>query len=160
MVVNETQTGFVSDPVGGSYCLYTPTEVGQYTIVAKFVGKTLDNTPGGMSPSGLYAGSQMSASSNVTDIYGDYFLPSQSEPLTLTVTEDPVARYQETSSSNRLLDTPNLWCQQRMDNCSKLTRYGFWSSQCWTNNKLQLWYSTRNFSHFMGKTLLGWRYHG
>ncbi len=93
---NETETGFVSDPVGGSYSLYTPTEMGTYTIVAKFIGKTLDNTPGGLSPSGLYAGSQMSVGSNVTEYLGDYFMPSVSEPVTLTVTEDQVVSYAET----------------------------------------------------------------
>ena len=92
----ETMTNFVSDPVGGSYTLYTPVDIGNYTIVAKFVGKVLDNSPGGMSPSGLYAGSQMSASSNVTEYLGDYFLPSVSEPITLTVTQEPLARYVET----------------------------------------------------------------
>jgi hypothetical protein len=91
-----TGEGFISDPVGGSFTTYTPTQVGTYIFVAKFPGHVLNNYPNGMAPSGLYAGSAMSEASNVTEFLGDYFLPSESEPVTLTVTEDPVPKYVET----------------------------------------------------------------
>ena len=46
----QTLGPYTSDPVGGGYCVYTPDVVGTYTLVARFPGKVLDNTPGGMNP--------------------------------------------------------------------------------------------------------------
>jgi hypothetical protein len=91
--INETLGPFVSDPVGGSYTFYTPTQVGTYNITARFIGKTLDNTPNGPNPSGLYSGSSMG---NMTGWLGSYWLPSVSEPVTLTVQQEQMPRYQET----------------------------------------------------------------
>jgi len=95
---------FTSDPVGGGYTIYTPDQVGTYTFVAKFIGKVLDNTPGGMSPSGVYAGSAMAEASNVTEFLGDYWLPSESEPVALTVVSVPLPNYVETP-----LPTDQYW---------------------------------------------------
>src|SRR3972149_9378096 len=36
---------FTSDPVGGSWTLYTPTQLGTYTVVARFPGQTLTGQP-------------------------------------------------------------------------------------------------------------------
>ena len=90
---NETLGPFVSDPVGAGWTNFVPGEVGTYTAVARFIGKTLDNTPMGLNPSGTYSGSSMG---NITDWLGDYFLPSTSPPTTLTVVQEPVPRYAET----------------------------------------------------------------
>src|SRR5512138_442894 len=41
----ETLGPFISDPVGGSYTFYTPTQVGIHTVVARFPGKTINGQP-------------------------------------------------------------------------------------------------------------------
>jgi len=92
----QTLGPYTSDPVGGGYTIYTPDQVGTYTFVARFPGKILDNSPGGMSPSGTYSGSAMAEASNVTEFLGDYFLPSESEAMTLTVQQEQLQPYQET----------------------------------------------------------------
>jgi hypothetical protein len=92
-LTTETIGPIMSDPVGAGYYLYTPTQVGTYTITARFPGKVLDNTPLGINPSGFYSGSSMG---NLTAWLGSYWMPSESEPVTLTVQEESVPYYQET----------------------------------------------------------------
>ncbi len=41
----ETLGPYTSDPVGGSYCNYVPTEVGNYTLVARFPGQVITGQP-------------------------------------------------------------------------------------------------------------------
>jgi hypothetical protein len=84
---NDTLGPFTSDPVGGSYTLYTPTQIGNYTVQSIFPGKTIDKQPYGVSPQSPTQG----------DAYlGDNYLSSVSEPVTFIVQQEPISTYQET----------------------------------------------------------------
>jgi hypothetical protein len=85
---NETLGPFTSDPVGGSYTLYTPTQVGTYTAQAWFIGKVIDNTPNGPSPTGGFMGSDINL--------GDTYQPSTSEPSEFIVQQEALPYYVET----------------------------------------------------------------
>ncbi|HUJ84007.1 MAG TPA: hypothetical protein VLV84_00195, partial [Candidatus Acidoferrales bacterium] len=41
----DTLGPITSDPIGSGYSLYTPTQVGNYTFVAKFIGDVLTGNP-------------------------------------------------------------------------------------------------------------------
>jgi hypothetical protein len=73
----ETLGPFKSDPVGSSYTLYTPDQVGTYTIVAKFLGHTITGMP--------------STHAAVNDTY----LASTSDPVTFIVQQDPIEGWSE-----------------------------------------------------------------
>ena len=81
----ETLGPFTSDPVGGGWTLYTPTQVGTYTIVAKFPGHTYTGLPD-TTPSTI----------RNPEAVNDTLLPSDSYPVEFFVQQDPVERYQET----------------------------------------------------------------
>jgi hypothetical protein len=87
-------TGFESDPVGGSYTTYTPTEVGTYTFVAHMDQHTIDGGKSRGLENPFGAVTWPSFVSNVS--LGDVFQDSDSDPVTLTVQEEPVQVYQET----------------------------------------------------------------
>ena len=80
----ETLGPFTSDPVGGSWTLYTPTQMGVYSMVARFPGQTLTGYP---TPTGA-------PSTNVN--VNDTFAASTSEPYYLTVQQEQIQQYQET----------------------------------------------------------------
>jgi outer membrane protein assembly factor BamB len=82
----ETLGPFTSDPVGGSYTLYTPDQVGKYSFVAKFPGQTLagENPP----TLGFTRGGELAI--------GDYYEPSNSDIVSLTVQQDPIEMPPET----------------------------------------------------------------
>jgi len=84
----EKITGLTSDPVGGSWQSYTPTEVGTYTIVAKMEGKVIDGTPNGLPPN---FGPYSSGYNNM----GDTYEASQSDPITMVVQEEPIPVWPE-----------------------------------------------------------------
>ena len=79
----ETQGPITSDPVGGGYLLYTPDQVGTYYFQASYPGQTITNeNPDPITPS--------------TSVYiGDYFEPSTSTKVAVTVQQDPIPGYQE-----------------------------------------------------------------
>jgi len=82
----QTLGPFISDPVGGGWTLFTPDQVGTYTIVAKFPETVLkgDNPP----PGGFSRGG---------DVYiGDTYLADDSEPVYLTVQTEQIEGWQET----------------------------------------------------------------
>ncbi|MCW4019137.1 MAG: PQQ-like beta-propeller repeat protein, partial [Candidatus Bathyarchaeota archaeon] len=83
----ETLGPFISDPVGGAYALYTPTHTGAYTFVAKFDGKTIDGLP--YDPR-LPQERQYNAA-----YWGDTYLPSESNPLVITVQQQPIEAHVE-----------------------------------------------------------------
>jgi hypothetical protein len=76
---------FRSDPVGAGWTLYNPTQIGTYTFVFSFPGDTITNE--NPNPTGAISGGAY---------IGDHYLPSTSDPITLTVTQEPVLPYQET----------------------------------------------------------------
>ena len=75
---------FTSDPVGSGWTSHTVDQTGTYTFVTKFLGDTLTGLP--EPPGGIRS------AVNVGDIY----LPSESDPVSLTVTTDPVENFPET----------------------------------------------------------------
>jgi hypothetical protein len=82
----QTLGPFTSDPVGGGWTLFTPTQVGTYTVVAKFPETVLagDNPP----PGGFARGG---------DVYiGDTYLADDSEPVYLKVQTDQIEGWKET----------------------------------------------------------------
>ena len=85
---------FKSDPVGGAYMWYTPTQVGTYTIVSRFPGQTITGVP------------HMENDINVNDT----FIASTSNPAYFTVQEDPIPGYQETP-----LPTDQYWTRPVYD---------------------------------------------
>jgi len=81
---NDTLGPLTSDPVGGGFSYYVPTQVGTYTIVCRFPGQTLTGYP---TPSGA-------PSTNVN--VNDTFAPSTSVPQYFTVQQEPIPSYVET----------------------------------------------------------------
>ncbi len=74
----ETLGPFTSDPVGGGWALYTPTQVGTYTIVSKFPGHTYTGLPD-TTPSTIRS----------PESVGDTLLPSESSSNVLSCTGRP-----------------------------------------------------------------------
>jgi hypothetical protein len=77
---NDTLGPLTSDPVGGGYVIYTPTDVGDYTCVARFPGQTVTGIPGN------------TGSASVNDTYA----ASTSKPAYFTVQQEPIPSYVET----------------------------------------------------------------
>ena len=75
--------GFESDPVGGTYTLFTPTQTGTYKIVVRMPEYTITGLP---SETGVPI-----VSDSVNDTYG----PAASEPIYLTVQEEPIPLWKE-----------------------------------------------------------------
>ena len=72
-----------SDPVGGGYTTYRPTQVGTYTVVVKFPNAKVTGIP--IPPGGVYF--------TGGDFINDTFLASQSNPVTLVVQTDPIKQW-------------------------------------------------------------------
>jgi hypothetical protein len=81
--INETMGPFPSDPVGGAYSPFIPTEVGNYTIVARMPAFVLTGLP---SATGVPL-----ANEYVNDTFG----PATSEPITLVSQQDPIQEWNE-----------------------------------------------------------------
>ena len=83
----DTLGPFRSDPVGTSYTNYIPTQAGTYTFVFRFEGDTLTGDPEPPGGWKWFGG----------DVWlGDTYLPITSDPVTLTVQQDPIEEYEET----------------------------------------------------------------
>jgi hypothetical protein len=82
----DTQTlgPFTSDPVGSAVTNYTPDQVGTYTFVFKFPGDTITGEPS--NPDYLTG----------TEYINDTIAPSTSDPVYLTVQEEPIQDWTET----------------------------------------------------------------
>ena len=85
----ETLGPFTSDPVGGGWTIYTPTQVGTYTFVAKFAGTS--NNRSSSSPWGLTIDT-ISGATSVNDTYS----ASESDPMQLTCRRIPIQAWSET----------------------------------------------------------------
>jgi hypothetical protein len=84
---NQTLGPFTSDPVGGSYTSFTPTDLGVYTIVARFPQQKLLGANPYPQPGNQYANSPY---------VNDTFAASSSPPTHLTVQQEQIPAYQET----------------------------------------------------------------
>ena len=85
----ETLGPTTSDPVGGGYFDYVPTQSGTYTFVAKFPGAVLTGKPVPPPPLTYQQGGG--------DYINDTYLPSQSAPATLVVQQTPIQGHAEPS---------------------------------------------------------------
>ena len=81
---NETLGPLTSDPVGGGVSWYTPSQIGVYTVVARFLGQTITGYP---TPSGA-----PSTNAAVNDTYA----ASTSKPAYFTVQQEQIPSYVET----------------------------------------------------------------
>jgi outer membrane protein assembly factor BamB len=80
----ETLGPLKSDPVGGTYTTYVPTQVGTYTVVGRFPGQTLTGMP-------------TSSGAPSTDInVNDTYAASTSKSASFTVQQEQIPRYVET----------------------------------------------------------------
>jgi hypothetical protein len=86
----ETLGPITSDPIGGGYAVYTPTEVGTYTIVAVMEDHVITGLP--VPPGGYFMGGAAAI--------GDLYLGDTSDPVTLVVQEEPISAWQETPVTN------------------------------------------------------------
>jgi hypothetical protein len=77
-----------SDPVGNGYYVYTPTQIGNYSVVVKFNGKTIDGTPNGYVPG---YNPSISGYASINDTYQS----SQSDSQTFACVQEPVQAWQE-----------------------------------------------------------------
>jgi len=80
----ETLGPFTSDPVGGGWTSYTPDQVGTYTIVAIMDDHVLTGEP--LRPDGTTSSPQS---------VGNLYLGDTSDPIYLTVQEDPIEAWKE-----------------------------------------------------------------
>ncbi|PVX24019.1 MAG: hypothetical protein CW716_10955, partial [Candidatus Bathyarchaeum sp.] len=81
----ETFGPFTSDPLGGGWTTYTPSQVGTYTVVATMEDHTLTGLPA--SPdTGIYGAASV----------GDTVLGSSSDPVDFVVQEDAIEAWSET----------------------------------------------------------------
>jgi outer membrane protein assembly factor BamB len=81
----DTLGPFTSDDAGGAFTIYVPDKVGTYTFVFDFPGQTVI----GENPSPLIG------TYNALFV-GDYFEPSHSETLSVTVQEEPITSLPQT----------------------------------------------------------------
>ncbi|MCW4018255.1 MAG: hypothetical protein NWF00_06215 [Candidatus Bathyarchaeota archaeon] len=119
---------FKSDPVGGGYAFYTPTLVGTYTVVAKFPGHIITGEP--YPPNW---GPTSFGYANVNDTYE----PSVSDPITFTVTNEPLQLWQEaplpTGFWTRPINSANVhwwpltgnWLGGAAQNVGPTTNFGY-----------------------------------
>jgi hypothetical protein len=85
---NDTLGPIASDPVGSGYTLYTPTEAGNYTVVAKFPTTVVTGLP--FKP-GVPAASQQGYA-----YINDTYLASVSDAMPFVVQEEPIPLWPET----------------------------------------------------------------
>jgi hypothetical protein len=121
----DTLGPITSDPVGGGWTIYTPTEVGEYTIVAKRDEHLLTGLP------------EPPAGARGTEYIGDTFLASTSQPLTVTVQSDPIEAWSETPLTNDYWERPinsanrewyqlaGNWLGGSAQSCGPTDRFGF-----------------------------------
>ena len=91
----QTLGPFTSDDTGGTFTIFTPTQTGNYSFQMLFGGQTL-------------AGANLSpvATSAVKAFIGDYYQPSKSEVITVSVQAQPVSSAPITPLPSNYWQTP------------------------------------------------------
>jgi hypothetical protein len=79
----ETLGPFTSDPVGGGWATYTPNQLGTYTFQSIFPGQTIEGANPPPPPAEVASPWYI----------GDYYEPSTSNPLTLTVQQEAIVAF-------------------------------------------------------------------
>ena len=90
----ETLGPYDSDPIGFAWAPFTPTKVGEYAFQFSFPGQTLAGE--NLDPNDMTG----------RDYIGDYFEPSTSEPVTLTVQADQIEAYPSTPLPTEYWERP------------------------------------------------------
>jgi len=164
----ETLGPFASDPVGGAYAAYTPTQVGTYTIVAKFAEHTITGTP---VPPGGYAWGG--------DAYiGDTYSASSSDPITLVVQEEAIQPWPESPLPTQFWTRPinqanrdwyvlaGNWLAAPFQKAGPTTRFGYgtgpesahvmWSTSMWAGGLMDARFGDIGFAtgHYEGTDFL------
>jgi hypothetical protein len=131
-----------SDPIGGGWTIYTPSEVGAYTVEARFVEHKVTGLP--LNP----VGAQNLAAVN------DTYKASVSNPLSVTVQADPIEAWAETPLPEEYWTRPindanrdwyvlaGNWLAGAAQNVGPTNTFGYgpapetahvmWSHQMWT----------------------------
>ncbi len=147
----ETLGPLISDPVGGSYTFYTPTQVGNYVVVARFPGKTIDGTPNGLAPNWGPTSSGYAA-------MNDTYAASTSDPINFTVTQQPLQLWPEaplpTSFWTRPINSANInwysiaanWLGGAAQNVGPTSNYGYGKAP---ESSHILWKTTAAFGGLM-----------
>jgi outer membrane protein assembly factor BamB len=94
----ETLGPFTSDPVGGGWATYTPDQVGTYSLVAIMDDHVLTGLP-------LPPGRTIETISGAADV-GDTYLGDTSDPVILTVQEEPIEAWRETPLPTEYWERP------------------------------------------------------
>jgi hypothetical protein len=84
---NETLGPFTSDPVGGTFTLYTPTQVGTYTVMARMVEHKVTGLP-------IAPGQTISTISGAAYV-NDTYAASASDPVEIIVQQEPIEPWHE-----------------------------------------------------------------
>ncbi|MCW4017695.1 MAG: hypothetical protein NWF00_03295 [Candidatus Bathyarchaeota archaeon] len=84
----QTLGPITSDPVGSAYQLYTPDQIGTYSVAARFIGLTITGLP--LNPA------QTTATATGAATVGDDYLASTSDPQEFVVQKDPIQPWAET----------------------------------------------------------------
>ncbi|MCW4018368.1 MAG: hypothetical protein NWF00_06790 [Candidatus Bathyarchaeota archaeon] len=83
-----------SDPVGTGYAHFTPDQIGEYTVVAKFAGATITGEPFPPDWTPFSFGS---------DSIGDIYEASASDPVKFTTQQEKVSQWQEPPLPTQIL---------------------------------------------------------
>ena len=110
---------FTSGQVGTTFSTFTPDQVGAYTLVFYWPGQILTNGTGEPNFRGLAW-------------VNDFFMPSQSAPVTLTVTENPMQSWQEPPLPNDYWSRPINALNREWS-----TLASNWLGGAWLTNRFQ-----------------------
>lgn len=122
----ETLPPLTSDPVGGAWVAYVPTQIGNYTVVAHMLAHVVTGLPA--PPGGLFSGA-----ATINDTYG----PATSDPVTFTVQQEPIQPWPEaplpTGYWTRPINTANRnwyalagnWLAGAAQNVNATTSFGY-----------------------------------
>jgi hypothetical protein len=93
----ETLGPIISDPVGSGFTHFTPDQIGEYTVVAKFEAKTITGEP--------FPPDWSPMSSGATSI-NDTYLASVSDPVYFMAQQDPIEAWQEPPLPTQYWEVP------------------------------------------------------